>query len=108
MPDEPILNEIEEWARTLPIEQRKSGRRESEREVTKQWLYKHGLWMHPQKLYMRQVGDRRTDVEVKRELLAQIRKDGYEPIVVLDDRASVVAMWREEKLTCLQVAEGDF
>lgn len=23
MPDEPILNEIEEWARTLPIEQRK-------------------------------------------------------------------------------------
>lgn len=54
------------------------------------------------------MGDRRSDVQVKRELLAEIRKDGYEPIVVLDDRSSVVEMWREEKLTCLQVAKGDF
>lgn len=101
------------WEVVMALQQRFpiiycSGRRESEREVTKQWLYKHGLWMHPQKLYMRQVGDRRSDVQVKRELLAKIRKDGYEPIVVLDDRSSVVEMWREEKLTCLQVAKGDF
>lgn len=85
-----------------------SGRRENERSITEKWLYKHGLWNHPRKLYMRQDGDRRSDVEVKRELLAQIRKDCYEPIVVLDDRQSVVDMWREEKLTCLQVAKGDF
>ena len=27
---------------------------------------------------------------------------------VLDDRNQVVKMWRENGLTCLQVAEGDF
>jgi hypothetical protein len=34
--------------------------------------------------------------------------DGYEPIMVFDDRNQVVKMWRERGIVCAQVAEGDF
>jgi hypothetical protein len=57
---------------------------------------------------MRPEGERREDCEVKRELLAQIRADGYNPVMVFEDRDRVVAMWREEGLRCLQVAPGNF
>jgi len=55
-------------------------------------------------LYMRPDDDTRPDHVVKKELLQQIRKDGYDPALVIDDRQSVVDMWREEGLTCLQCA----
>lgn len=89
-----------------------SGRPENYRDQTLAWLrdnlgFKAG---HPREcpLYMRPADDRRPDYIVKRELLDQIRADGYEPWLVIDDRSSVVKMWRESGLTCLQCAEGDF
>lgn len=57
---------------------------------------------------MRSDGDMRPDVSVKRELLRAIEREGFSPWLTIDDRSSVVSMWREEGLTCLQVAEGDF
>jgi hypothetical protein len=45
---------------------------------------------------------------VKRELLARIRSDGFDPAVAIDDRQRVVQMWRREGLVCAQVAEGNF
>lgn len=59
-------------------------------------------------LYMRKLGDRRDDDICKFELLEQIYEDGYEPILVFDDRDRVVKMWRAAGLRCLQVAPGDF
>ena len=58
-------------------------------------------------LYMRQDGDRRRDDIVKQEILDQyIDKDDV--AIVLDDRQSVVDMWRSNGLTCFQVADGNF
>lgn len=85
-----------------------SGRTENLRSTTVTWLRKWGLWFFPFKLYMRKDGDYRPDTEVKKEILEQIKAEGFEPWLSIDDRSSVVKMWREEGLTCLQVAEGNF
>jgi hypothetical protein len=85
-----------------------SARPNSLRIVTEAWLKKFDLWFLPQMLYMRTEGDTRPDTIVKHELLQEIRAEGYQPILALDDRDTVVAMWRNEGITCMQVAEGDF
>lgn len=59
-------------------------------------------------LYMRGDGDRRDDRVVKHELMNQAMREGWKPIMVFDDRASVVAMWRDRGIPCAQVAEGNF
>lgn len=83
-----------------------SGRYEKYRPQTEAWLAKH--YVHYDRIYMRADGDSRQDTIIKRELLDQIRSDGYDPQLVVDDRTSVVAMWREAGLVCLQAAPGDF
>lgn len=83
-----------------------TGRHERHRRLTETWLLLHDVPV--ERVYMRPDGDDRVDHVVKLELLAQIRADGYEPELVVDDRSSVVAMWRGAGLTCLQCAEGDF
>jgi predicted secreted acid phosphatase len=94
-----------------------TGRPEKSREDTMRWLAKPHIldvtetsWVlpHPDKLYMRKDGDRREDFMVKREILTQLRADGYEPILAFDDRTQVVKMWREEGIQCLQVADGNY
>jgi hypothetical protein len=59
-------------------------------------------------LLMRRDGDRRQDAVVKREALQDIRGRGYHPTIAIEDRDQVVKMWREEGLTCLQCAEGNY
>ena len=49
-----------------------------------------------------------SDPEVKRDLLQQMRLDGFDPWIVFDDRACVVDFWRSEGLVCLQCAPGAF
>lgn len=83
-----------------------TGRSEYEREATTTWLLMNDFPVG--NLYMRKEGDHRPDHIIKRELLDQIRADGFEPIMVFDDRNSVVKMWREAGVPCAQVAEGDF
>lgn len=76
-----------------------SGRPSRYREVTEKWLEKHDI--HYTCLFMRLEGDRRADDIVKREILhSSIPKERVE--FVVDDRESVVKMWREEGLICLQ------
>lgn len=87
-----------------------SGRAEARRKVTEEWLAKHLVYVGYGEylpLYMRANGDHRPDTVVKKELLGHIRETYY-PWLVIDDRTSVVKMWREEGLTCLQCAEGEF
>lgn len=83
-----------------------SGRPERTREATRSWLRRHCLPMEP--LYMRGDHDRRDDDILKRELLARIRADGFDPVLAIDDRKRVVDMWRAEGLICAQVAAGEF
>lgn len=77
-----------------------SGRPEKCRPATEEWLARHKIDFIA--LYMRPDADHRQDFIVKRELLDRIRADGYEPALVIDDRQSVVDMWRDNGLTCLQ------
>ena len=82
-----------------------TGRRESVREKTEKWLntYKIGG-----RLLMRKDGDYRHDTIVKPELLEEAGIPLYMIALVLEDRNSMVAKWRELGLTCMQVANGDF
>lgn len=71
-----------------------SGRSESCRQVTEDWLASNSLTGY-QKLYMREEGDYRSDDVVKQEILNQIILDfGRKPNTVFDDRKKVVDMWR--------------
>jgi phosphoglycolate phosphatase-like HAD superfamily hydrolase len=83
-----------------------SGRPETYRQQTTEWLSVHAI--HHDALYMREQNDRRADPVIKNDFLKRIRNDGYDPFLVVDDRTSVVEMWRKEGLTCLQCAEGNF
>ncbi len=56
-----------------------------------------------QDLHMRAEGDYRPDYIVKSQILDGILADGHDIAFVVDDRPSVVAMWRERGLTCLHV-----
>ena len=58
-------------------------------------------------LYMRSEGDYRPDYVIKSQILDAILADGYEIAFVVDDRPSVVAMWRERGLVCLQCREWE-
>lgn len=83
-----------------------SGRSDECRSATEQWL-SYYVWADAP-LYMRKAGDHRDDAIIKIELLAQIRADGFEPIMAFEDRTRVVAAWRAAGVPCAQVAPGDF
>lgn len=83
-----------------------SGRSDQCRQQTLDWLNANAAPTAP--LYMRKEGDHRDDDIIKIELLAQLRADGYEPIMAFDDRTRVVNAWRNAGIPCAQVAPGDF
>lgn len=85
-----------------------SGRMEQCRHQTELWLDANiGHWDTAEGLWMRADGDFRPDTAVKKEIyrrhFARRKVAG-----VIDDRASVVRMWRSLGLTVLHVAEGDY
>ncbi len=83
-----------------------SGRDESCRSETTQWLDLHGIpW---NRLFMRPEKDMRPDNLIKAELFDKYVRDNYDVKFVLDDRDQVVEMWRRMGLKCLQVEFGDF
>lgn len=84
-----------------------TGREERYRTQTENWLKKHDI-THYKNLYMRKNNDRRKDFIIKKEIYEKYIKNSYEILFVLEDRDQVVRMWRDEGLTCLQVAYGDF
>lgn len=85
-----------------------TGRPEKCRGDTLLWLSRYGLDVAASRLYMRPDGDYRDDTEVKLILLQELRRDGFEPVMVFDDRNKVVAAWRAAGVPCAQVALGDF
>lgn len=81
-----------------------SGRNEEHRPQTVQWLAQQGVNYH--ELVLRRDDDMRSDVIVKREMLAGIERSKI--LFVVEDRSRVVEMWRSEGLVCLQCAPGEF
>ncbi len=78
-----------------------SARNERHREVTSRQLADFGI--EYSKLYLRADDDFRNDADVKEEILGQIKNDGFNPHVAVDDRQRVVDRWRELGLHCYQV-----
>lgn len=87
-----------------------SGRTEECRGITVDWLRRHVMSSTlPTDLFLRADGDYRPDNVVKRELFDKHIRGVYDVAGVIDDRAKVVRMWREELgLTVLDVAGHDF
>lgn len=73
---------------------------------TREWLRKHQVPYN--QLCMRPRRDYTPDPILKERWLESLKRDGYEIAMVFDDRDSVVSMWRQKGLRCLQVAPGDF
>lgn len=88
------------------------------RKATEEWLVKQGLWDY-EALLMREGGDFRVDRIVKPELLTEYITKHFEHdeygvchndviSLILEDRTSVVEVFRKLGYKVLQVAEGNF
>ena len=104
-PNQPVIdmaNMLSKQGYTIMI---LSGRSDVTYQATIDWLNKHDIWfdnliMRPQNhLY-------KPDNDLKQMWLDSIGKDNV--AMVFDDRQQVVDMWRQNGLTCFQVADGDF
>lgn len=87
-----------------------TGRPEKYRKETQEWLSRFVAdfdWKY-MKLFMRQDGDTRHDVIVKKEIYDREIKDKYVVIGAFEDRSRCVQMWRELGITCFQVKDGDY
>lgn len=83
-----------------------SGRDESCRKETEEWLDKNEIMYD--KLYMREEGNIEKDWVVKKKIFDERVRNQYYVEFVLDDRNQTVIMWRALGLTCLQVNFGNF
>jgi phosphoglycolate phosphatase-like HAD superfamily hydrolase len=81
-----------------------SGRPERYRPQTTTWLAREDV--RYDELRLRRDGDRRPDTIAKREMLADLDRDRV--LFIVEDRNSVVEMWRAEGFVCLQCAPGNF
>jgi len=83
-----------------------TARRESDRDVTVKQLERYNLWWNGLHI-VRPDGCFDPDADLKRKWLHSF--EGRDRIdFVVDDRRSVVKMWREEGLFVFHVAEGNF
>jgi phosphoglycolate phosphatase-like HAD superfamily hydrolase len=83
-----------------------SGRDDISRKETIDWLAKHEI--NPDFLKMRKHGSFTPDNSLKKLWLIDLLQEGHHIMCVFDDRDKVVKMWRENGITCFQVAEGNF
>jgi predicted kinase len=109
-PHEFVVRLVESYTRANPEVKFfiMSGRDEGRaRGATERWLTKHGFT--PDAVYMRKAGDMRSDMIVKRELYEEYIQGKYYVQMCIDDRDSVVQLWRIDLgLPCCQVNYGDF
>jgi len=106
--DDTVIQPISDLVRRLFDKYRVilvSGRPEKIRDITTGWLAAEAIPFV--ELLMRPDGDYRPDHIVKSQILDYILGDGHDVAFVIDDRPSVVAMWRERGLTCLQCRDWD-
>lgn len=84
-----------------------SGRPDTHREVTEAWLEKVFKGYSPYRgLFMRRGNDSRPDDIVKQEIYDKFFKDKYPVDLVIDDRPSVIRMWKANGLNVQDVGDG--
>jgi hypothetical protein len=83
-----------------------SGRSDATIYTTKSWLNKHKVPFHIIK--MRPAKDFTPDDVLKQNWLDDLFPYRGDILCVFDDRDKVVQMWRDNGLTCMQVADGNF
>jgi phosphoglycolate phosphatase-like HAD superfamily hydrolase len=76
-----------------------SGRNERHREITEKQLSE----LDYAKLFLRPDDDYEPDHIFKRTILAMMQRFNLHPTFVVDDRPSVIKMWRSEGVNCLDV-----
>lgn len=82
-----------------------TGRTDDCRDVTEAWFKENDIPVD--QMFMREVGDERQDSVVKQQIFDTHIRGKYDVSFVLEDRNSVVDMWRKNKLKCLQVERAD-
>lgn len=82
-----------------------SARPEKYREVTLRWLQSHFLTF-AYTIIMRKDGDKRLDTDVKREMFEQHFPDKSVVHAILDDRPSVIRLWKELGLNVIDCGDG--
>lgn len=83
-----------------------SARPEGYRDITLKWLEENGLGFGFT-ILMRRDGDSRPDTEVKQQILSTFFKDKSVIHKVIDDRPSVIRMWRANGLEVEDVGKGE-
>ena len=83
-----------------------SGRPETYRAETETWLERNDMaWVHT--VFMRQAGDHRPDVQVKRDMLTRYWQDTSQIHCVYDDRAEVIEhVWLQAGIPVVLCKEG--
>lgn len=107
LPNRPVISVVRALAHAGHRIVYLSGRSEPARAGTSVWIAEH-VGVPGETLLMRASDDSRPDFVVKRALYERYVAPRYAVTAVLDDRNTVVQMWRDLGLTVLQVAEGDF
>lgn len=110
-PNEPVIRVMESlrlFADILIF----SGRSDEVRDKTTAWLVNHTSFTTSDletALVMRQEGDYTADDVLKKRWLAgMLIEDRQRLVATFDDRDRVVQMWRDQGITCFQVAAGEF
>ena len=88
-----------------------SGRNKSEKDGTLDSLRRYIPFIDDIPLYMRSDGDYRKDTIVKSAMLDKMIDAGYKPVMVFDDRPSVIDMWHDRGLKVMDVrdpSKGNF
>ena len=86
-----------------------SGRSKATKDATRDWLNQLNIPFDV--LKMRPTGRDfmfMPDDKLKQNWLDQLFPDKNDILCIFDDRDKVVKMWRDNGLTCMQVAPGDF
>ena len=105
-PNWPVVDLVKTLAQARHLIVIVTGRSHECLEESMIWLARLGVPFHA--VLMRAEGDYRPDHVVKQELYENHIRGHYFVRGVLDDRDSVVALWRSLGLLCCQVAEGAF
>ena len=80
-----------------------TGRPEEYRDKTVKWMIENNIDDFISCYFFRNSRDFREDQIVKRDILSDIRRAGFDPKFAIEDRIIVSEMWKSEGLFCLNV-----
>ena len=113
--DDPVMPDVKALLWMAPMQCETiicTGRNESFRYLTLEWLEKHNLSSYIDHIIMRPDGDFRPDHELKPALLEDhfgSKEAVLEQVAfVIDDRDKVVEAWRQYGLPCWQCRNGNY